>query len=98
MGIDQHDYPFFEGGFSYTCAAKADAQVIQDTHSAFFVRKLKYSRQILIGSTIMLGKSKPSPIPLVEETGKTAKNIQAPSGPSKRNPRKVHLSEQFNQF
>jgi len=97
MGIDKHDYPFFEGGFSYTCAAKADAQVIQDTHPAFFVRKLKYSRQIPIGSTIMRGKSKPSPTPLVEETG-NCENTQAPSGPSKRNPRKEQRSAQSNQF
>jgi hypothetical protein len=62
MGIDQHDYPFFEGGFSYTCAAKTDTQVTQDKHPTFFVRKLKYSRRILIGSTIMRGKSKPSPL------------------------------------
>jgi hypothetical protein len=63
MGIDQHDYPFFEGGFSYICAAKTDTQVIQDKHPAFFVRKLKYSRQILIASTIMRGKSKPFATP-----------------------------------
>jgi hypothetical protein len=75
-----------------------DAQVIQDTHPVFFVRKLKYSRQIVIGSTIMRGKSKPSPLPLAEEIGKTAKNTQAPSGPSKRNPPKKHLSAQSNQF
>jgi hypothetical protein len=47
------DYPFIEAGTSYTGAAKTDPQVIQNTSPRFFVRKLKSSRQMAIGSTIM---------------------------------------------